>query len=136
MKTFHLDIVTPTRELDLGEVTYLRAPGLDGLFGILADHTNALFAVDVGEVKVERNSEKTYFATSGGYLEVTGSQAQLLVETVERADEIDVDRARSARDRARERLSARREDLDRERALASLKRSGNRLRIAERTRSV
>ncbi|MFQ6675831.1 MAG: ATP synthase F1 subunit epsilon [Fidelibacterota bacterium] len=130
--TFHLYIVTPTRELDMGEITYLRAPGLDGLFGIMAEHTHALFAVDVGEVKVVRDSENIYFATSGGYLEVTGSEAQLLVETVERADEIDIVRAKDARERARKRLSEREKALDRERALAALARATNRLRIAQR----
>lgn len=132
MKTFHLDIVTPTRELDLGDVTYLRAPGLDGLFGIMAHHINALFAISIGEVKVSRDSEQIYFATSGGFLEVTDERAQLLVETVEGADEIDVDRAQSSGERARNRLTARKETLERERALASLARAVNRLRIAEK----
>ncbi|MFQ6674156.1 MAG: ATP synthase F1 subunit epsilon [Fidelibacterota bacterium] len=132
--TFHLHIVTPTKELDLGDVSYLRAPGLDGLFGVMAGHTNALFAIDVGEVKVTIDGEETYFATGGGYAEVTGQEAQLLVETVERSEEIDLSRAETAMRRAKERLSAQDETTDRARAQAALSRAVNRLHIATRAK--
>lgn len=132
VKTFHLDIVTPTKELDLGEVTYLRAPGLDGLFGVMARHTNSVFAIDIGGVKVIKDGEELFFATTHGYAEVTGNQVQLLVETIERFDEIDVARAVAAKKRAKERLLNKDVKIDRARAEVALNRAINRLQISSR----
>ena len=132
VKTFHLDIVTPTSALDLGEVTYLRAPGLDGLFGVMARHTNSVFAIDIGGVKVIKDGEELFFATTRGYAEVTGNQVQLLVETIERFDEIDVARAVAAKKRAKERLLSKDVKIDRARAEVALSRAINRLQISSR----
>ena len=130
MPSFRLDIVTPLKELNFEDVTYLRAPGLDGLFGVMAGHTDAIFAIDVGEVKVTRKGENVYFATSGGFAEVTGDRVQLLVEAVERPDEIDVTRAQAAAARAKKLLSSRTKDINSERAHAALSRAINRLHVA------
>jgi F-type H+-transporting ATPase subunit epsilon len=131
MSTFRLEIVTPTRVYDEGEVDYVRCPGLDGLFGVMAHHTKAIFALTIGEIKVTRGNEVRYYATSGGYAEVTSDRVQLLVETAERSQEIDLDRARSSAQRARERL-AQKERVDQVRAQASLQRALNRMRVASR----
>ena len=40
--TFHLEIITPTKILDKGQVEYLRAPSTDGLFGVLHGHTKSM----------------------------------------------------------------------------------------------
>lgn len=132
VNTFHLDIVTPTKELDLGEITYLRAPGFDGLFGVMARHTNSVFAIDIGGVKVIKAGEELFFAATRGYAEVTGNQVQLLVETIERSDEIDVARAVAAQKRAKERLLNKDVKIDRARAEVALSRAVNRLQISSR----
>ncbi|NOZ04239.1 MAG: F0F1 ATP synthase subunit epsilon [FCB group bacterium] len=131
MSTFQLEIVTPTRIYDEGEVSYVRCPGIDGLFGVLANHTKSVFALTVGEIKIIRDNETRYFATSGGYAEVTGKKVQLLLESAERSDEIDVERAKEAIQRARERL-AQKHKIDVVRAESSLQRALNRLRVAQR----
>lgn len=130
MNTFPLEIVTPTELLDEGEVSYVRCPGTDGLFGVMARHTAGLFALSVGEVKVTREGGDTYLATSGGYAEVTQEKVQLLLETVEQVHEIDVDRARAALDRAKTRLSS--HEGDEFRTRASLSRAVNRLKVSGR----
>ncbi len=53
MSTFALEIVTPTKTVDQGEVTYIRCPGADGLFGVMAGHTPGLFALSAGEIGEE-----------------------------------------------------------------------------------
>lgn len=128
MNTFQLEIVTPAKVYDLGQVSYLRAPGVDGSFGVLARHTPAFFALDVGEIKVITEKGNEFLATSGGYAEITGDKVQMLVETVERANEIDKARAEAALQRAKDRFTE--AEKDDERAKKSLARAMNRLKVS------
>ena len=130
--TFQLEIVTPTQVIDCGPVDYLRAPSEDGLFGVMARHTRAMVSLDVGEIKYIKAGKVHYYATNGGYADIHGHKVQLLVETAEVAQEIDVDRASAAEQRARERLreQARDRTINEVRAEAALQRAVNRLNVA------
>ena len=130
MSTFQLEIVTPTKTLDQGGVSYVRCPGTKGLFGVMGGHTEALFALAVGEIKVTKDGNTSYLSTSGGYAEVTREKVSLLLETVEEAREIDASRAQEAYDRAKARLS--KKEGDEVRARASLFRAVNRLKVSSR----
>ena len=63
MKTFQLDIITPTSIKSYDNISYLRIPSLDGLTGIQAKHANAMIALDVGEIKITVNGKNQYFST-------------------------------------------------------------------------
>ena len=130
-QSFQLEIVTPTRVIDCGQVTYLRAPSQDGLFGVMAGHTRAMIGLAVGPVTVTSAGQSRRFATNGGYADIHGNNVQLLVETAEETPEIDVARAESAVQRARERLGQRAKDrsIDEVRARAALHRAVNRLAL-------
>ena len=132
--TFQLEIVTPTQVIDCGPVDYLRAPSEDGLFGVMARHTRAMVSLDVGEIKYLKAGKVHYYATNGGYADIHGHKVQLLVETAEVAREIDEARAKSAEERARERLrqQARDRTIDEARAEVALQRAVNRLSVAGR----
>jgi F-type H+-transporting ATPase subunit epsilon len=130
MSSFQLEIVTPTKILDEGQVEYVRCPGLDGSFGVLAKHREAVFGLGVGEIKVTQNGKDHYLATSGGFAEVSKEKMELLLETYERADEIDTSRAEAALKRALERKAAK--DIDAARNEVSLMRAMNRLKVAKR----
>ena len=130
MSTFQLEIVTPTKTLDQGGVSYVRCPGTKGLFGVMGGHTEALFLLAVGEIKVTKDGNTTYLSTSGGYAEVTREKVSLLLETVEEAREINVSRAQEASDRAKARLS--KKEGDEVRARQSLYRAVNRLKVSSR----
>lgn len=130
-KQLRLEIVTPRRTLFAAEVMSFSAPGVVGGFQVLVNHAPLLSALETGEVKlVEPGGAESRFATSGGFVEVRNNTVVLLAETAERSDEIDVERARAARERARARLSERAQDVDLERARASLRRAENRLAVA------
>lgn len=129
MSTSKLEIVTPTRKIDMGQITYLRAPATDGLFGVLPKHTNAVFALDIGEIAVDKEGKREYFSTSGGFAEIHADSIILLVESAERPEEIDVERAEAAAERARKRLASRSDDVNTDRAEIALKRAVNRLSI-------
>ncbi|MCF7802341.1 MAG: F0F1 ATP synthase subunit epsilon [Candidatus Marinimicrobia bacterium] len=134
--SFHLEIITPTRVFDEGQVTYLRAPSTNGLFGVLPGHVDAMIALDVGEIKIERSGMVKYMATSGGYAEIRADHVQLLVETAEAAEAIDVQRAQAALERAKQHLADKTSELEAEQQdLDAMERALNRMRIAERSKS-
>ena len=103
MNTFNLEVVTPTRNLEEMVVSYVRCPGLDGSFGIMANHQEGIFSLDIGEIMIKTKSETKYLSTSGGFAEIVNDGVSILVETVESASDIDIPRAEAALQRARER---------------------------------
>lgn len=130
---FHLEIITPTHVYDQGMVDYLRAPGADGAFGVMAGHTPSIMALGVGEIKVVTGSVEKYFASTKGFAEITDEGVQLLVESAEPREDIDLARAQEAYKRAKEHLNRKQNELeDEERALRALKRSMNRLKVAKK----
>lgn len=130
MKSFQLEIVTPTKVLDEGHIEHVRCPGLDGYFGVMANHRGAIIAIGIGEIKVTQNGKDHYLATSGGFVEISKAKVELLLETYERAEDIDVVRAESALQRAKKRTQVK--DIDAARNEASLLRAVNRLKILKR----
>ena len=132
MTEFRLEIVTPTKLVDEGNVDYVRCPGLDGSFGVLANHQNAIIALGIGEIKVTQNKKDHFFATSGGFVEITKEKVQLLVETVERADEINFERAEKSLERAKTRRVEKNDELDQTRITVSVARAINRLKVSKR----
>ena len=132
MNTIQLEIVTPTRILDEGQVSYVRCPGVDGSFGVMANHIEGIIVLDVGEVKVRKDSQDEYLAISGGYAEIMEDRLELLVESVEKSSEIDSERAEMSMKRARTRKSEQDPELNEARIEASLARALNRLRVSKR----
>ena len=131
MPTFQLEIVTPEKTVYSGEVEQLRAPGTEGGFGVLAGHHPMLASLRIGEmVFSEPKQGPKSVAISGGFAEVQRDRVTVLAETAEFAQDIDVNRAEAARERAREMLARRREQqIDEARATLALARAVNRLRI-------
>jgi len=132
MGSYNVDIVTPIREIKLEDISYLRCPGLDGSFGVMKNHREGIFALSVGEVKVTQNGRDEYFATSGGFAEIINDSVKLLVESLEKSNEIDADRASKSLERAQERKVEQDSELNETRIEASLARALNRLRISKR----
>ena len=96
-------------------------------------HAPLLSAIGIGEIKVvESGGTQLHFATSGGFVEVKSNKVILLAESAESKEEINVDRAEKSKQRAAERLAAKKSDVDVERARVALVRSLNRLKIASK----
>jgi F-type H+-transporting ATPase subunit epsilon len=129
-KKFNVDIVTPRKVVFSGQVQSISAPGECGGFQVLVGHAPLLSSLTVGEIKIVDASGATIrYATSGGFLEVKNNKVIVLAETAEQSSEIDVKRAESARERAKNRLHVREKNLDTARAESALARALNRLRI-------
>ena len=129
-KTFQLDIVTPTKVISEGQVEYLRAPSIEGLFGILGGHAVATILIDIGEIKVTKEGKEFYYATNGGFADIRPESVMLLVETAENISDIDKDRAEEAMKRAQDSLQDNETDL--KRAKDAIARARNRLKITDR----
>jgi F-type H+-transporting ATPase subunit epsilon len=99
---------------------------------VLPGHTPMLASLTVGELWYRKGSEKTYLAIAFGFAEVLPDRVTILARVAERADEIDVDRASTSRQRAEERLAQPKTDVDYERARLALARSMIRIQVSSR----
>ena len=129
--TLYIEIVAPDKRVFHGDAQGLRAPGVEGSFEVLYNHAPMIAAIGIGPLYVTLPSgERITFATSGGFLEVLSNIVTILAETVEPATGIDLDRARGAEERARQRLLEASDIVDRQRAEQALERARNRTRVA------
>ena len=128
---FPVLIITPKRKVFDGQVELLNVMTTAGQLGILANHTPLLTILKTGPMHLIVDKKTIYFAVSGGVLSVQKNQTILLVDAIERADEIDVTRAKEALKRAEERLKEKTEKIDEARAKAALARALNRIQVAE-----
>src|SRR5919106_5386826 len=125
----NLQIVTPDRLIVREQVDEVQIPGSEGYFGVLPGHTPLLASLAVGELWYRKGSEKTYLSIAFGFAEVLPDRVTILARLAERAEEIDVPRAETARKRAEERLTQPRTEIDYERARIALMKSMARLQV-------
>lgn len=129
--TLFVDIVAPDRKVYRGEATGVQAPGVQGSFEVKYNHAPMLAAFSVGPLLLRLpDGEVLTYATSGGFLEVMDNQVTVLAETVEPASEIDLTRAQSSEEKAREKLRLTTDPEERARMEAELERARNRVRLA------
>ena len=130
MKAFHIEIVTPDGPAYIGEVESLLVRTDDGDVEILAGHADYLSAIGTGRARLIINGQNRYASANGGFLSVTGGKVRLCAITFEFADEIDLIRAKRAKEKAEAALksaSDRREELI---AKAKLARAASRIHVA------
>ena len=127
-----LQIVTPDRLLVQEQVDEVEIPGSRGYFGVLPGHTPMLASLSVGELWYRKGQEKIYLSIAYGFAEVLPDRVTILARLAERAEDIDIERAESARRRAEERLAQSKSDIDYERARTALSKSLMRLQVSSR----
>ena len=134
MARLYLEVVTPEKVMASQEVDLVMAPGTEGEFGILAGHINFLSGIIPGELRYDDGDKKEYLSVTSGFAEVTDDKVSILVDSAEKAIDIDIERAQRALERARERLEKDREseDIDFVRAELALKRAVSRTKVAKK----
>ena len=134
MGRLFLEIVTPEKVLVSQEVDMVVAPGTEGEFGVLPGHVLFLSGIVPGQLRYTSDSERESMVVTTGFAEVSNDRVSILVDAAEKVGDIDVDRARSAMERAKERLAKERgsEDIDFRRAEAALGRAIVRIKVAEK----
>ncbi|MGQ9569440.1 MAG: F0F1 ATP synthase subunit epsilon [Thermodesulfovibrionales bacterium] len=131
MEKLRLEIVTPDRRVFNSEVDEVTATGSEGEFGVLPGHAPFITTLKIGMLTARKGNEVMYFFVNSGYAEVRPDKVVVLAESAERAEDIDVERAKAAMKRAEERLK-KKEEIDFARAESSLERATMRIQIAER----
>jgi len=134
MGKLNLEIITPERVLESREVDAVIAPGTEGEFGILPGHISFLSGIVPGELRFLDRGKWEYVCVSTGFAEVSDDSVSVLVDSAERAANIDLPRAQAAMDRAKERLAKDRanKEIDFLRAENALKRSIARIKVAKK----
>lgn len=129
-----LEIVTPSGTVAKVQADIVVAPGIDGEFGVLPGHINFLSGLVPGELHYKNGDKTEYISVTSGFAEVSNDKVSILVDSAEKAHEIDVERANSAMERAKERLAQKRdnESIDFARAEAALQRAISRIKVAKK----
>ena len=136
MGKLHLEVVTPEKVTVSQEVEMVVAPGALGEFGVLEGHVAFLSGIVPGELRYASGGQTEHLAVAAGFAEVFSNRVSVLVDAAEKAQEIDVERARRAMERAKERLAMDRatEEIDFIRAEVALKRAIARIKVAEKAK--
>ncbi|HKI79184.1 MAG TPA: ATP synthase F1 subunit epsilon [Ignavibacteriaceae bacterium] len=135
MAELNLNIVTPSKTIFSGEIKSITVPGTVGGFQILKNHAPIISTLEIGVIKIEMlNGNIEFYATGGGTIEVKDNNIELLADSIEKSDEIDIERAKAAKARAEKRLAEKTNDktIDVMRAEEALARAANRLAIYEK----
>ena len=130
MDKIKLEIVTPERVVVSEEVDEVVLPGIEGEFGVLHGHIPFLTALKVGVLTYKMEGVEEHLAVSWGYVEVAHDSVKVLAETAEKATEIDLSRAQSAREAAEKILTAGKEDTEYEEAKVRLEKAIIRTQVA------
>lgn len=131
LESIDLEIVTPERHVLHETVQSVELPGKEGYMGILPGHAPLLSELGVGTLSYRKGNVLEYLAVIKGFAEVLPGRVIVLADACERAEEIDVARARTALERAQSRLGkGASTDMDSDRARFALNRSLARLQAA------
>jgi F-type H+-transporting ATPase subunit epsilon len=91
-----LEVVTPEREVVRESVAEVQVPGREGYLGILPGHTPLLSELGIGALSYQKGGQRVYVAVLGGIVEVLSDHVTVLADNAERAEDIDVGKARAA----------------------------------------
>lgn len=126
-----LELITPQKKVVSEEVDEITATGTLGEFGVLPGHTPFLTSLKIGELSYKKGGAVQYLAVNSGYFEVVNDTVTVLVDSSERADEIDVERAKRAQAGAEEALKKlSQEDKEYKEMEAALQRALIRMQVA------
>ncbi|SHG69267.1 F0F1 ATP synthase subunit epsilon [Ornithinibacillus halophilus] len=131
MKTLTVSVVTPDGPVMEDQFTMVSCKAENGELGILPGHIPLVAPLSISSVRLKRESDEEVLAVNGGFLEVRPTKVTILAQSAEKPGEIDVERARKAKERAERRLQSKQDDVDFIRAELALKRAINRLNVVK-----
>ncbi len=130
-KSLELEVVTPERLAFKDTVDFVVVPGVEGEIGILPGHAPLLSQLSEGELRITKGQDVELFAVSGGFAQVLSNQVRVFAETAEMSQEINVERARMAAERAKGERAKAVAPKDIAMAEAAIRRALIRLRVSE-----
>jgi len=129
-----LEVVTPEKIVVSEDAQIVAAPGSLGEFGVLVGHTPFLTTLKTGIIRyTDSSGQENLVFVSGGFAEALPDKVTVLAESAERKQDIDLERAKAAQERAEKRLAEdrSRQDIDFARAKAALERAIVRIRLTQ-----
>lgn len=132
MASFQLEVVTPDRLFYSGPAEKLIVRTAQGDIGILRGHAPYVSSLGIGEMKLYVDDEVRIAAVSGGFIRVDKEQTTVIAITCEWSDEIDLERAKKAKEKAEETIRLNKSKQEHEKAVIKLKRAINRIDVGEK----
>jgi len=133
MSTIWLEIVTPERKVYSAEVDMVIVRGELGEVGILPKHSPFVTPLVISAIRIKKDGNEQLIAISGGFIEVNSEKVVILAEAAELPEDIDVDRAMAAKERAERLIEKKQTDaLDFKRAHLAIQRAVNRIQVAQK----
>ena len=130
MDNFPVHILAADEPFYEGPCESLSVPTITGMDGVLAHHTNVILAIVPGTLRYRcEGEEEKLAAVSAGMMKVENGEVLVLVDSAERPEEIDANRAKEAADRAKEELLQKKSIQEYRMAQSNLARAVSRLRV-------
>lgn len=129
-----LEIITPLKSVLKEEVDQITLPTETGEITILPNHVDLVSKIKTGEMIIKRNSKPTFFAITGGFLEVSNNNVTILADYAVRAEDIEIAKAKEAQERAKEKLRQKVSGREFAQAESDLRKSLAELHVAKRRR--
>lgn len=139
MNVIHFKVATPEEVVYENDILQVSIPTTTGEITVMPNHIPLVSILQAGELRIKDNSGEHVMAVSGGFLEVRAdNQIVILADNIERAEQIDIDRAEAARKRAEEEMAKAkgREDVDYARLQAVIDREMNRVRVGNKYKKI
>lgn len=130
LKTLTVSVVTPDGPVLEDKYEMVSCKAENGELGILPGHIPLVAPLTISAVRLKRGNDVDRLAINGGFLEVRPDKITILAQSAEKPAEIDVERARKAKERAESRLQTKQDHIDFHRAELALKRAMNRLDVS------
>jgi len=131
LKTLTVSVVTPDGPVLEDQFSMISCKAESGELGILPNHIPLVAPLSISAVRLKRENDVEKLAITGGFLEVRPDKVTILAQSAEKPEDIDVQRAREAKERAENRLQAKQDHIDFHRAELALKRAMNRLDVVQ-----
>lgn len=129
-----LEIITPLKSILKEEVDQITLPTVDGEITILPNHVDLVSKIKMGEMIIKKGGKSTYFAITGGFLEISGNNVTILADYAVRAEDIEVAKAKEAQERAKDKLRQKVSGREFAQAESDLRKSLAELHVARRRR--
>ena len=130
MNSFHLTVITPDGVCFDGQAESLLVRTTEGDIEILAGHSELVAAIGIGRARIIADGKSRVASVSGGMLSVKGKEVKLVPITFEFKEEIDLERAKAARDKAEEKIKRAKNDGELKFAKTKLMRALSRINVA------
>lgn len=130
MSNFLLEIVTPERKVYADHANMIIVKGVAGELGILPNHIPLVTPLKVAPITIKKDGKNELIAVNGGFMEVRKDKVVILAESAELPGDIDVERAKAAKERAEKRLGSKQDEVDFRRAELALQRALTRIDVA------